>query len=221
MKLQRIISLFGPNSELWHGDLSQYGWFKRQLLFLARVVRLVLRGMRFVLREMFPADTRFPYTSRLGKLDCDPALFTALLYLPGVSDVALVYVLGILKSACYAPTIPLLWAMIADVADDMEYRNHRRATGFCFSGIVFALKMGLGLGGALAGVVISCFGYQSGGVVVQTASAAYGIRLVSSLIPALLLVAGVVVLSRYPITKKYNENMQAELAARRNAARRY
>ena len=149
------------------------------------------------------------------------ALFTALLYLPGVSDVALVYVLGILKSACYAPTIPLLWAMIADVADDMEYRNHRRATGFCFSGIVFALKMGLGLGGALAGVVISCFGYQSGGVVVQTASAAYGIRLVSSLIPALLLVVGVVVLSRYPITKKYNENMQAELAARRNAARRY
>ena len=111
--------------------------------------------------------------------------------------------------------------MIADVADDMEYRNHRRATGFCFSGIVFALKMGLGLGGALAGVVISCFGYQSGGVVVQTASAAYGIRLVSSLIPALLLVVGVVVLSRYPITKKYNENMQAELAARRNAARRY
>lgn len=44
MKLQRIISLFGPNSELWHGDLSQYGWFKRKLLFLARVVRLVLRG---------------------------------------------------------------------------------------------------------------------------------------------------------------------------------
>ena len=158
-----------------------------------------------------------------GGLACYVAEFiTQFNYIPvlGACLLALVYVLGILKSACYAPTIPLLWAMIADVADDMEYRNHRRATGFCFSGIVFALKMGLGLGGALAGVVISCFGYQSGGVVVQTASAAYGIRLVSSLIPALLLVVGVVVLSRYPITKKYNENMQAELAARRNAARR-
>ncbi len=143
------------------------------------------------------------------------ALFTALLYLPGEGDVTLVYVLGILKSLSYAPTIPLLWAMIADVADYMEYQNHRRATGFCFSGMVFALKIGLGLGGALTGLVLSMFGYQSGGVVMQSPSATYGIRLVASIIPALLFVAGIIALSRYPITKQYNENMQAELAARR------
>ena len=143
------------------------------------------------------------------------ALFTALLYLPGEGDVTLVYVLGILKSLSYAPTIPLLWAMIADVADYMEYQNHRRATGFCFSGMVFALKIGLGLGGALTGLVLSVFGYQSGGVVMQSSSATYGIRLVASIIPALLFLAGIIALSRYPITKQYNENMQAELAARR------
>ena len=44
MKLQEIITFFSPSSELWHSDLEQYGWFKRKLLFLARVVRLVLRG---------------------------------------------------------------------------------------------------------------------------------------------------------------------------------
>ncbi len=44
MKPKEIIALFGPSSELWHGDLAQYGWFKRKFLFLARVVRLVLRG---------------------------------------------------------------------------------------------------------------------------------------------------------------------------------
>ena len=38
----------------------------------------------------------------------------------------------------------LLWAMI-DVADHSEYVHYRRATGFVFAGVVFALKAGLGV----------------------------------------------------------------------------
>ena len=33
------------------------------------------------------------------------------------------FVLNFLKSLAYAPTVPLLWAMIADVADHSEYVN--------------------------------------------------------------------------------------------------
>ncbi len=44
MNLQKIKNLLSPSSELWHGDLSQYGWLKRKALFLVRVVRLVARG---------------------------------------------------------------------------------------------------------------------------------------------------------------------------------
>ena len=44
MNLQKIKSILSPSSDLWHGDLSQYGWLKRKLLFTARVVRLVARG---------------------------------------------------------------------------------------------------------------------------------------------------------------------------------
>ena len=125
--------------------------------------------------------------------------------------------LCILKSLAYAPTVPLLWAMIGDVADHIEYVNYRRATGFCFSGVVFALKAGLGLGGAFAGLILSAFGYVSmtGTKVIQSASAIEGIRLVSSLVPALLFAIGVVALFFYPISKQFNENMQAELAKRR------
>ena len=111
--------------------------------------------------------------------------------------------------------------MIADVADHIEYENHRRATGFCFSGVVLALKVGLGLGGAIAGIIISMFGYVSGNVSVQNESAMEGIRIVSSLVPAMLFAVGVVALHFYPITKEYNENMQAELAARRRNAEQY
>ena len=147
------------------------------------------------------------------------AFFTALFYIPSPTDVSLMFVLNFLRSLAYAPTIPLLWAMIGDVADHIEYENHRRATGFCFSGIVLALKLGLGFGGAIAGIIISMFGYVSGNVAVQNESAMEGIRLVSSLVPALLFCVGVVALYFYPISKEFNENMQAELAARRRHAK--
>ena len=143
------------------------------------------------------------------------ALFTAMFYLPSPVDVSFIFGLCIFKSLAYASCVPLLWAMIGDVADHVEYVNHRRATGFCFSGISFALKAGLGLGGALAGLILSCFGYESGQISVQSSSAMEGIRLVSSIVPAILFGIGVIVLLFYPITKTYNENMQAELYARR------
>lgn len=149
------------------------------------------------------------------------ALFTAMFYIPSSTDVSLLFVLNFLRSLVYAPTVPLLWAMIGDVADHIEYENHRRATGFCFSGIVLALKVGLGLGGAVAGIIISMFGYVPGSVSVQNESAMEGIRLVSSVVPAVLFGVGVVALYFYPITKEYNINMQAELAARRRNAERF
>ena len=147
------------------------------------------------------------------------AFLTALFYIPEPTDVSLLFVINFLRSLAYAPTIPLLWAMIGDVADHIEYENHRRATGFCFSGIILALKLGLGFGGAIAGIFISMFGYVSGGdVTIQNESAVMGIRLVSSVVPAMLFMVGVLALHYYPITKEYNENMQAELAARRRIA---
>ena len=143
------------------------------------------------------------------------ALFSFMFYIPSPTDVSLIFVLNIMKSLAYAPTIPLLWAMIGDVADHIEYESHRRATGFCFSGIVMALKVGLGTGGAIAGVIISAFGYVSGNAAIQNESAMEGIRLVSSVVPAILFGVGVVALYFYPITKEYNECMQAELDSRR------
>lgn len=146
------------------------------------------------------------------------ALFTALFYFPGKADVKTMFILNFLKSLAYAPTVPLLWAMIADVADYSEYKNYRRATGFVFAGVVFALKAGLGIGGAILGFLLSGFGYVSGIGAEQSDTAIMGILLSSSLIPAILFGIGIVALCFYPITKKYNEQMQAELANRRSKA---
>ncbi|WP_373803569.1 MFS transporter, partial [Bacteroides heparinolyticus] len=139
------------------------------------------------------------------------AAFTAMFYFPNETDIETMFFLNFLKSLAYAPTVPLLWAMIADVADHSEYVNYRRATGFVFAGVVFALKAGLGIGGAILGFLLSGFGYVSGAGTVQTESAIHGIVLSSSLIPAATFFVGVIALCFYPITKTYNERMQAEL----------
>lgn len=143
------------------------------------------------------------------------AIFTALFYFPNETDIETMFALNFLKSLAYAPTVPLLWAMIADVADHSEYVNYRRATGFVFAGVVFALKAGLGIGGAILGFLLSGFGYVSGAGTAQTESAIHGIILSSSLIPAATFFIGVIALYFYPITKAYNEEMQAELTERR------
>ena len=84
------------------------------------------------------------------------------------------------------------------------------------AGVVFALKAGLGIGGAILGFLLSGFGYVSGAGIAQSESAIHGIVLSSSIIPAVTFFIGVIALYFYPITKKYNEEMQAELTERRS-----
>lgn len=141
------------------------------------------------------------------------AIFTALFYIVPPDAIGYIFIINLLKSLAYAPTIPLLWAMMGDVADYSEWKNNRRATGFVFAGIVFALKAGLGIGGAICGAIIDSFGFVSN--TEQTASAMVGIKLTSSFIPAATFAICAIALFFYPITKKLNETMQGELSIRR------
>jgi glycoside/pentoside/hexuronide:cation symporter, GPH family len=115
----------------------------------------------------------------------------------------------------YAPTIPLLWAMFADVADYSEWRTGRRTTGIIYATILFGLKTGLSLGGAAAGSLLSVFGYRANAV--QTSGALQGIRLTISVFPAILFVVVVACLVVYPIGRKLNLQIQDELAERRKS----
>ena len=141
------------------------------------------------------------------------AFFTALFFVVDSTSISTIFIINCLKSLAYAPTIPLLWAMMGDVADHSEWVNHRRATGFVFAGVVFALKAGLGIGGAICGAIVDSFGFVSN--TVQTENAIFGIRLTSSVIPAITFFVGVIALFFYPISKKLNEHIQDDLAKRR------
>jgi GPH family glycoside/pentoside/hexuronide:cation symporter len=55
----------------------------------------------------------------------------------------------------YGISTPLLWAMIADVADYSEWKNNRRATAIIFSAMMVGLKVGLSIGSSLVSSIIA------------------------------------------------------------------
>lgn len=131
------------------------------------------------------------------------------------SAILLTLLLSVLFNFSWGVTMPLPWAMMADVADYSEWKNNRRATGIVFAGIVVGLKVGLAVGGFLAGLLLSLYGYVSN--VEQTPSALKGIRLTVSVFPAIAIVFCVILLFVYGINKKTEDKMQDELAERRKS----
>ena len=115
----------------------------------------------------------------------------------------------------YGPTVPLLWSMIADAADYSEWKTGRRATGFVFAGVVFALKFGLGVGGFIQGMILAYYGYEGGADL--TERAVMGVRLSATMYPAAFIIAAAVILLFYPISKALNYQIGDELAKRRDA----
>jgi Na+/melibiose symporter-like transporter len=140
-------------------------------------------------------------------------IFLAAFILLPADAILATYVLEWVRALSYAPTIPLIWAMFADVADYAEWTTGRRITGLVFATILFALKAGLSLGGAIAGWLLSGYGYQPN--VEQTPHALLGIRLTTSVYPAIFLAVVVGCLVFYKITKEMNIQIQNELAERR------
>lgn len=141
------------------------------------------------------------------------AIATVLVFFVGPTSIGLMFGLSVLWAIGWGPTIPLLWVMIADVADYSEWQTSRRATGFMYAGILFALKAGLSLGGALSAWIIDAYGYIPN--VAQTERALQGIRLGASVYPAIAMVLGLICLAMYPIGKKLNLKIQDELVERR------
>ncbi len=144
------------------------------------------------------------------------AIFQSLYIIVGPNDVGTVFLLTFCVQLCYGPTIPLLWAMIADCADWAEWKTHRRSTGFVFAGIVFALKAGLGFGGAIAGAMLAAYGYSN-----ETATdpnVLAGVKTMVSVISGGFFGLGVVCMLFYPISKHVALKMSEELDTRRAAA---
>jgi Na+/melibiose symporter-like transporter len=160
-----------------------------------------------------------PLSARFGKrstfhvcLFLSSALMAAIALVPPDSFAALLS-LQVLLHLAFGPTIPILWAMMADVADFAEWKTGRRSTALAFASIIFGLKLGFGVGGWLNGRLLEYFDYSVTGAV--STSASRGIVLMISVFPAMALLIGAGVMFFYRLDDERLKQIEQALNVRR------
>ena len=132
------------------------------------------------------------------------------------TSIGLIFGAQILHGFFYGITIPLLWAMIADVADFSEWKNNRRATAIIFSAMMVGLKLGLSIGGALVTKILDFYGYDASINTIQSPDAILGTKLLVSIYPAIPFFIAVGLLFFYEINKSMENQIEIDLKQRRN-----
>lgn len=182
---------------------SLFGWFNG-LGTLVTIVGVLLSkplALRFGNRDVFRVS-----------LFLTAVIMVLFVFLPPSAREEMI-LLQMLLQFIYGTTIPLLWAMMADVADFSEWKTGRRATAMTFAVTVFALKLGLSLGGAMQGWLLDYYGYVPNAD--QSQRTLEGIKMLMSVWPAIAFFLGVGALVFYQISKPVELEMHAELGERR------
>lgn len=143
-------------------------------------------------------------------------LFILLFYFLKPTSIAFIFGAQILHGFFYGITIPLLWAMIADVADFSEWKNNRRATAIIFSAMMVGLKLGLTIGSSLVTQLLSSYGYVANSELGQSSETILGTKLLVSVYPSIPFLIGVALLFFYEINKSMETQIELDLKQRRN-----
>ncbi len=138
----------------------------------------------------------------------------AAFYLVPATNIWGMFWMTVIGAIVYAPTIALVWAIYADVADYSEWKTGRRATGMVFATIGFALKSGLALGSAgFLWIMAGCFDYDT--KLPDAANAVHGFHVTGNLVVSLLFAICTILLAVYPLDKARTLQVAGELAERR------
>jgi GPH family glycoside/pentoside/hexuronide:cation symporter len=140
----------------------------------------------------------------------------AAMYVCRPDQLPLIFGLHLVFSFTTGPLSPLLWAMYADAADYGEWKYGRRATGLIFSASTMSQKFGWAIGSAFAGWLLFAVGFQAN--TDPTPAVQHGLRLLVSVIPAVLGGISILVMLGYPLKEDLVKRIGEELAARRMEA---
>ena len=128
------------------------------------------------------------------------AVASALSFIIGNTNIMLIMVLQFFVGFFNQMIAPIWFTFTADSVDYGELKFKRRIDGLTLSFTLFALKLGLSVGGAIAMTIMGYYGYRSGGVA-QTEQATQGI------VPAIVFVATALVVGLFKLNSKtINEN---------------
>jgi glycoside/pentoside/hexuronide:cation symporter, GPH family len=162
------------------------------------------------------------FTNRYGKRNVFMAslfistLFIIFFYFFPPKSIAIIFAAQILHGFFYGISTPILWTMIADVADFSEWKNNRRATAIIFSAMMVGLKAGLSIGSSLVSWILGKYNYVANSTTGQTDTAVNGTKMLVSIYPAIPFLVAVALLFWYEIGKKKELQIEADLKQRRS-----
>jgi len=207
--LNNLLTNMGLVGFHWPEDAATSGFS----LFNASGIICMIIGIGF---SKFFAD-KFGKRDAFGTSLFISALCLLAFYFYSPQSIAIVFISQMVHGLFYGVSTPLLWAMIADVADYSEWKNNRRATAIIFSAMIFGLKAGLSIGGALVAGILAMYGYNEQ-LLTQSPETIGGIKLAMSVLPTLTFCVSVACLFFYDIDKKKEILIEKELTLRRQNA---
>jgi glycoside/pentoside/hexuronide:cation symporter, GPH family len=104
-------------------------------------------------------------------------------------------------------------AITADIVDHDELETGQRREGAFFGFWTLAMKLSAALANGVVGVALELFGYVPN--VAQAPHTILGIKLLYGPVPAVLMLAALIVFLRFPLTRERHHAVQEALAVRR------
>jgi GPH family glycoside/pentoside/hexuronide:cation symporter len=101
------------------------------------------------------------------------------------------------------------WAMLPDTIEYGQWKTGERTAGISYGIFGFCFKLGLGLGAGMTGLVLAGLNYQPG--VEQTGTVIWGIRLLMTLTPLILVTIAYLAVNKYDITPQLHQKIAREL----------
>jgi GPH family glycoside/pentoside/hexuronide:cation symporter len=201
---EQSLTLFGNTINL------SFEEFSSSFMIIGSVVTIIGSILTTKLAKKFDKKNTYAVALLTSSICC------GLYYFLQPQDVLLIFALNVIVSFAFGPVSVLQWAMYTDTADYSEWKNNRRATGLVMAASLFALKMGLTLGGAIVAWMLGYYGFVANQI--QSAESIDGIVKLMSIIPATAgIIGGLIVLFFYPLNNKMMVKIEEDLTARHQA----
>ncbi len=162
-----------------------------------------------------------PIVKRIGKRNTNlwGWLLILVSYVPllmAMTSVPVLIVSAVIRGIGYACVMGVQFAIIGDSVEYGEWKTGVRSEGLVFSAQSFGCKVGMGLGNALIGALLSWGGYD-GELAVQPDSAITVIKVLYIGMPMIVAVLQMLLMIPYTIEKEYDQ-MNRELAERKKSS---
>ncbi len=135
-------------------------------------------------------------------------------YFFAADNIPVLFGISIIGGLLSGVTVVFIFMMANDIIDYIEHKHFRRTEGFTFSLLIFAQKLAMALGGALAGFMLAFIKYNPD-VEVLPLKVTASINAVITLVPIFINLLAIAVLLLYKLTDAKLLRISKELNERR------